>query len=81
MDALKLYNYGVVNDQKKKFALPPLKKSKITKKIITTTVKYICYKCNKTIDLKLSDNIKCTHCDNRVLRKEKHSEPQTYNSI
>lgn len=81
MDALKLYNYGVVNEQKKKFVLPPLKKIKTTQKVIATTVQYICFKCNQTIELKLSDNIKCTHCENRVFRKQKHSQPQTYNSI
>lgn len=81
MNALQLYNYREIHEQKKEFSLPPQKKIKTVKKVVLTTVNYICYNCNKQIELKLSDNIKCYHCENRVLRKQKHSQSQTYNSI
>ena len=81
MDALKLYNYDIIPKEEKKFNLPEKKKKKVSKEVILTTVKYICYKCSKEVELQLSDDIKCLHCDNRILRKQKHATPQTYNSI
>ena len=81
MNALQLYNYRYLYEHKKEFNLPPQKKIKTVKKVVLTTVNYNCFKCNKQIELKLSDNIKCYYCENRVLRKQKHSQPQTYNSI
>ena len=81
MDALKLYNYHSIPEQVKKFNLPAQKKRKVIKEVILTQVKYICYSCSKEVELKLSDEIKCSHCDNRILKKTKHETPQTYDSI
>lgn len=82
MNALQLYNYGVIPDKKKSLLLPQQKKQKTTSKVKEVIyVEYICHMCKKTIKLNINENIKCNQCESRILLKEKQKTPQQYMSI
>ncbi|MAJ82117.1 MAG: hypothetical protein CMF41_04300 [Legionellales bacterium] len=82
MDALKLYNLQRPPSQQKELFLPK-KKAKYSpiQAVDAIKVKYICYRCNKSIELTTLDKIKCVHCESRVIKKEPDKKLKVYNCI
>ena len=80
MDALALYRLTSVPEQKK-VSDRPVKRRKGPSIQTKANVEYICFSCKEPVLLTADENVQCTSCDCRMVRKKPVNTKRTYQAI